>query len=306
MHKALTLGLVGRLSRSTNLQLVLLSLIYGSSYLILKKVLGHFNAVEVASGRILLTSFVYLPIAFRFLPTLRSKKVLFISGLALLGLAVPTLLVTTALTEINSSVAGVLSSMVPIWVVIAGATFFSTKFKRLEVGGIAVCLAGILLLFNPFRAGIESVNSFGLLIVLSALIYAGNILFIQKRLQDVPSLAVAAISYLVLFPLALAAVCYSFGTHPQPYSNAEWTAIAIIIGSAVLTNLCGFMLFTHFVKHTSSAKAAMIYYLSPLVATLLGVLDGESLTLGQAFGLLLILAGMVVVTRAKRVRSGNN
>ncbi|MFZ9504963.1 MAG: DMT family transporter, partial [Cyclobacteriaceae bacterium] len=115
--------------------LVLLSLIWGTSFILIKQGLKSFSPDEVGALRVTAAALFLLPIAllrFREVPPSDFKK-LFLAGL--MGTFIPAFLFATAQTKLDSSVTGILNSLSPLFTMVMGALFFGQQFKGLAVLG---------------------------------------------------------------------------------------------------------------------------------------------------------------------------
>lgn len=103
--------------------LLLLAFIWGSSFILMKIGLKSFSSDQAAGIRMLLASVVLLPYSFKNLKSLQKKdiKSLLIAGF--IGSFIPAFLFTKAQTQINSSLAGMLNSLTPVFTLIVGLLF---------------------------------------------------------------------------------------------------------------------------------------------------------------------------------------
>ena len=95
--------------------LAILSLIWGTSYILMKKGLESFSSLQVGSLRILITFICLLPIAIRNLHHLNRTNILSIIIIGLFGSVFPAFLFPLAETKISSSLAGMLNSLSPVF-----------------------------------------------------------------------------------------------------------------------------------------------------------------------------------------------
>ena len=162
---------------------ILLSLIWGSSFILMKEGLLGLTAVQVASIRIASSGIVLLPISIRHIKKLNATKIalIFLSGC--LGSLLPAYLFCQAETGLDSSTAGVLNSLTPIFVIVVGTFFFQQKIAALKILGMLVAFGGSILLYfaHPnISAGNNVINM--LLIVLATIFYGVNVNLVQKYL----------------------------------------------------------------------------------------------------------------------------
>ena len=162
--------------------LAFLALIWGSSFILMKRGLEVFNFMEVAALRIVI-AFVsltpFLPQAFKLV---KPKHYFPIVISALLGNGIPAFLFTKAQTELDSSLVGTLNGIVPLFTLILGVYFFSAKPSKANILGIFLGLLGIVFLaFSTLKDGF-AFNGYIFLVVLATIFYATSINVIKKYL----------------------------------------------------------------------------------------------------------------------------
>tara|TARA_R110001583_G_scaffold138601_1_gene290193 strand:+ start:5653 stop:6528 length:876 start_codon:yes stop_codon:yes gene_type:complete len=281
--------------------LIVLSLIWGSSFILIKKSLLGFTPIQVGGLRILFASVLLFLLGFKSLKTLARAdwKWVVIAGLS--SSFFPPFFFALAQTEISSGVTSILNSIVPLFTTLVGIALFGLALKGRQVLGVFIGLLGTVVLI---AAGMESnVNQnywYSLFIVFSALGYAFNINIVKKYLSHLTPLAVTTASFGVAFIPALIILLYS-GVFNQFVQNtamqqAVWYLLALALLGTALANI----LFNKLIKLSSPVFAASVTYLIPLVAVLFGFLDGERISLIQLFGGLIILLGVWLVNRRKQ------
>ena len=281
--------------------MIVLSLIWGSSFILIKKSLLGFTPIQVGGLRILFASVLLFLLGFKSLKTLARAdwKWVVIAGLS--SSFFPPFFFALAQTEISSGVTSILNSIVPLFTTLVGIALFGLALKGRQVLGVFIGLLGTVVLI---AAGMESnVNQnywYSLFIVFSALGYAFNINIVKKYLSHLTPLAVTTASFGVAFIPALIILLYS-GVFNQFVQNtamqqAVWYLLALALLGTALANI----LFNKLIKLSSPVFAASVTYLIPLVAVLFGFLDGERISLIQLFGGLIILLGVWLVNRRKQ------
>ena len=120
---------------------------------------------------------------------------------------------------------------------------------------------------------------------------------IKTYLQDFPTLAISAVSYLMVGTLALVYLFYSgfievMKTHPQAWESLGYLSILAVAGTMVAS-----LLFFKLIKNTNALFASTVSYLIPIVAIGWGVLDGEDISILHWLGVLAILSGVYVARK---------
>lgn len=280
--------------------LITLSLVWGSSFILMKQGLYAFSSDEVAALRIAI-AFVFLsPMLIKHFKSVRLKKDL--KGLILMGVFgnfIPAFLFTKAETEISSGLTGMLNALTPLFTVIIGALIYRQKIKNAQLIGVAVGLTGAVLLlgFNSQEDVINN-NRYSLLVVAATICYAISVNGIKKYLSDVNSVAASVWSFTIIGPMALV---YLFTQtefkrhiteHPQGLSSFGFICILAVLGTAL-----SIIAFNHLIKQAGTVFAASCTYFIPIVAVGWGILDGEKINIIQLGGAAIIVAGVWLINR---------
>jgi len=279
--------------------LALLSLIWGTSFILIKQGLKSFSPDEVGALRVTAASIFLLPIALlRFRELNKSIiKHLFFAGL--MGTFIPAFLFATAQTRLDSSVTGILNSLSPLFTMVMGAVFFQQHFKGFAVLGVLMGLAGTAVLILAGSGwSFSGFNSYAFLVVMACALYGTNLNYIKFRITGLNSLTLTATALVLIGPLA---AVYLFGfsdftQHLQTVPGA-WQSMGFVILLAFMSTAIATILFTWLVQRTSPLFASSVTYLMPMVSVLWGIWDGELLHVGHFAGMGLILFGVWIANR---------
>ncbi|HMQ47846.1 MAG TPA: EamA family transporter [Saprospiraceae bacterium] len=288
-----------KISWKSWLILLTLSLVWGSSFILIKKGLAVYSPVQVAYMRLSFSALAFFPI---FL--IRFKKIdwkqwkyLLIVGLA--GSAIPAFLFSTAQTQINSSVAGLLNSLTPLFTLVLGMLLFGVSAGWYKIGGVLVGLLGAAsLIFFQSSNDLGGNNLFGLLIVAGTVCYGTSANTVGAFLKNMKSLDISAASFFLVgwwMPFALL-LGTDFTTKLAEVEGAV-LAMSYILILALFGTVLASLIFFYLIQQTSAIFASMITYLMPVVALIWGVLDGEGIAWVHFFGMGLILFGVYLVRR---------
>lgn len=278
------------------LLLALLALIWGSSFILMKKGLEAFHPEQVAALRIVITGLVLLPVTVLQLNAVNKDKLRYILLQGLFGNFIPAFLFTAAQQHINSSMAGILNSLSPVFVLLLGILFFHTGYTYWRIAGMTVAFAGsLLLLLFQDPSGLKINGSYGWLIVLATVSYGISSNIIKKFLFDIRPVTINAVAFsFMLLPALL--VLYmthlpqAFATHDNAMTALGYIAILGIVGSGVAS-----VIYFRLIHHTTALFASSVTYLIPIVALFWGLLAGESIGLIDYAGMALILSGVYLV-----------
>lgn len=279
--------------------LILLALIWGTSFILIKQGLKVFAPDEVGALRVASAALFLLPAALmRFKELTRDHYwKLLLSGL--MGIFIPAFLFATAQTNMDSSVAGILNTLTPIFTLLIGAFIFNQKFKNLAIVGIVLgFLGGVVLMFARTGGEIGSLNLYALLIVIACIFYAVNLNFIKYKITDLKALTITSGSLLMIGPLAF---IYLFGfsdfTTKLQTIDGAWRAAGFVILLGIMSTAIATFLFNRLVKISTPIFASSVTYIMPIVAVAWGLYDGETLGLGHFIGMTAITIGVYLANR---------
>lgn len=277
--------------------LILLALIWGSSFILIKRGLVGLDPYQLGSLRIVFTAVFLLAIGFKTLPQIPRHKWKYVALTAFFGTFVPAFLFSIAETEIDSSITSILNSLTPLNTIIFGFLLFSIRAKRNQLFGVFIGMIGsALLILNGALNHPDQNYYYALLVLIASICYAINVNLIKKFLSDVSPLAISTGNFIVMFIPAFAILLYS-GFFAQIGSvEVQQSAGYILILAVVGTGIAN-LLFFKLIQTASPIFATSVTYLIPIVAFGWGVLDGESLTAVQLFGALIILAGVYLSSK---------
>lgn len=275
--------------------LFLLSLVWGSSYILIKKGLVAYSPVQLACLRISISALAFLPFFLLRLKKIDWSKLKFLILVGFAGSGIPSFLFAIAQTEINSSLTGVLSSSTPLFTLLWGILIFKVDWVWAKVIGVIVglCGAGVLITLGK-EAGLEGNLWYGLLVILGCMLYALSVNTVKKYLQEMDALTISAVSF---FFIGVPAFSYLFTTdflmvlktHTHAWSSLGYISILALVGTVIAT----FLFFT-LVQRTNAVWASMVSYLIPIVALMWGAFDGEPIGLIHLIGMLMILSGVYI------------
>jgi drug/metabolite transporter (DMT)-like permease len=279
--------------------LIFLSLIWGTSFILIKQGLKVFAPDEVGALRVTAAMIFLMPLA---LPRIKDLKAgdgwkLFLSGL--MGIFFPAFLFASAQTRLDSSVAGILNTLSPLWTMILGALFFQQRFKNYAIVGIILSFGGaVLLALSRSGGSISGINLYAFLIVGACLLYGANLNWVKFKIPALSSITIASVSVLFIGPLA---AIYLFGftdfVNKLQMAPGAWQAFGFICLLAFMGTALANLVFNKLVKMTTPLYASTVTYIMPIVAVMWGVVDGEVLTLWHLAGMMLIISGVYLANK---------
>jgi drug/metabolite transporter (DMT)-like permease len=285
--------------------LITLSIIWGSSYILIKKGLVGLTPLQLGSTRIIMTTVILMIFGWKQLQKIPKNAWKWIILTGFFGTFFPSYLFAFAETVIDSSVAAVLNGMTPLFTLILGLLFFNSSFKWMKIIGVLVGFGGTLVLVsNEFtmRSGLSSWYAF--LVVAATLCYSINVNLIKHKLQGVPALAIALGNFIAIVIPAFVVLLFVDFPWTKIISSSE---VSSSIGYILILSLFGTALakvmFNELVSISTAVFSISITYLLPIVAIAWGILDGEQFTLIQWLGCALILLGVYLITDKKRPKN---
>lgn len=283
------------------LYLVVLALVWGSSFILIKKGLIGLTAFQVGSLRIIFASIFLLIIGFKTLSKIPAQKWKYIALTSLFGTFIPAYLFAIAQTEIDSSVSSILNSLTPLNTLILGALVFGLRFERNQIFGILIGLLGSgLLILNGAMNHPEQNYYYAILVLIASICYAVNVNLIKKYLHDLSPLSITTGNFMVLFVPAMAVLFFSGFFEVVTDLKVQHSILFIMILGVVGTGIAN-ILFFKLIQMSSPVFATSVTYLIPVVAFSWGLFDNEMLTPIQFFGAFIILIG-VYLSSKKSVR----
>jgi drug/metabolite transporter (DMT)-like permease len=277
--------------------LFVLALIWGSSFILMKKGLIGLSAYQLGALRIIFTSIFVFIIGFKSLTEIRLHQWKYIAVTSFFGTFIPAFLFPLAETKVSSSICSILNSLTPLNTLIIGMLAFGLTFKRNQLIGVLIGLLGtIILIFNGENSNDTENYFYSIFAIVASACYAINVNLIKKYLSDVKPLSITTGNFLVLLiPAIIILFCTDFDTRMY-LPETQHAMIYIIILGVVGTGIAN-IIFFRLIQTSSPVFATSVTYLIPIVAIFWGILDNESLNLIQMFGAFVILIGVYLANR---------
>ena len=278
--------------------LCILGLIWGSSFILMKKALTTYTPIEITLYRIFVVFLVFFPVGIKSFFKIQKKTGYILLLSAIIGSVIPYFLFIKAQTKIDSSLNGILNSITPLFTLLFGVILFKQKTNFRAVIGVVVGLIGATSLIFLSASGniFSSSILYALFPVLGSACYALNINIIKTYLQDIPALKITSWSFIFIGPIAGVLLFFETDftnnlTNNDPnYLNFICINILGILGSGL-----AFWVFNLLIKETSSVFASSVTYLIPIVAIFWGVIDGEVFGIVQFYLCLVIFCGIYLI-----------
>lgn len=283
-----------------------LSLIWGSSFILMKHALYSFQGDELYSPlqvgcmRMFIAAMALLPFTAKHLKLLFGKDAKWFVMVGVFGNAIPAMLFPTSETHISSALAGMLNALTPIFTLLIGMAIFRRRPLPWQTGGILVGLVGAVLLVSTGGVAFGNAGSwpFALLVVIACLCYGISLNVIQQHLTQYPSVLITGIALLMVGPvLGIYLVSGTdfiskLSTLPGAKAGLGFATILAVGGTAG-----ALVLYNQLIKKSGVLLASSVTYVIPFVAIGWGLLDGESITGLQIMAGVVTLSGIWLINR---------
>lgn len=286
--------------------LFILSLVWGSSFILIKKALIGLTAPQVGSFRIIFAAVFLILVGFKSIVRLNSRQWKWIVISAFIGSFFPVYLFSFAETEIDSAVASILNATTPLLTLIFGAIFFRSIFTQNKILGVLLGLIGTAgLVLSGASINPNQNYWYSILVIFAAAFYGLNVNILKTKMSDISPLGIAAGNFAVLLaPAILILYCTDFfsgeGFTDEVKVSIIFVAILGIIGTGV-----AMIIFNKLVQISDPVFTSSVTYMIPIVALGWGIFDGEVFSFLQILSALVILIGVFVVNRSKDLISKN-
>ena len=281
--------------------LILLSLVWGSSYILIKKGLVGLSPLQLGSLRILMTLSILTLAGWRHLQIIPRDKWKWIALSGYLGTFFPNFLFAFAETKIDSAIAAVLNGLTPLFTLIIGLIFFGVVFEKKKLLGVFVGMTGTLfLVLDQLQSQGVKNGIYTLLAVIAALCYAMNINIIKYKIRGVTAMGIALGNFMAIGLPALIILFFSDFHQLNFHTTSVLHSIGYIFILAFFGTAIAKVMFNELVAIASPVFSSSITFMLPIVAFFWGVLDGEQLGWLHALASITILVGVYLVMDKKK------
>ena len=284
------------------LYLMVLSLIWGTSYILIKKGLVGLSQMQLGALRLVLTSLILFSIGFPSLKKIQKHHWRWIAISAMAGTFFPSFLFAFAQRHIDSAVASILNGLTPLATAIIGMLLFGVYVSKRQLLGVFIGLIGsIMLILAGSHINPDQNHAFGILVLIASMGYALNVNIIKHHLKGLPALAIATGNFVCLFVPSLVILWWTdffeqVGSSLPMQISVGYIAILAVFGTALAS-----ILFNKLIEISSPVFASSVTYTMPLVAVIWGFADGERFGLIQGLSAVVVFVGVYLVNqRAKK------
>jgi drug/metabolite transporter (DMT)-like permease len=280
--------------------LIILSLVWGSSFILMKKALISLTPVQVGALRIFITAIFLFLIGFKRVFKINKTQwyYLFLNGV--IGSFIPVFLFAFAVKHIDSSIASILNSLTPLNTLIFGSLVFGFAYRRRQLLGVLIGLIGtVILILKGAEINPSQNYSYSVLVLIATICYAFNLNIIKKHLQDLDALSIAVGNFTILMIPALIILYFTGIFSTFEVDETSTMSLVYITILAVFGTGLAKILYNHLIKISTPVYSSSVTYLIPIVAILWGILDGEKISMVQILAGGIIIFGVYLVNKAK-------
>jgi len=283
------------------LYLIILSLIWGSSFILIKKSLLGLNPYQLGALRNIVTGIMLLGAGFHKLKNIKRKDWKWIAVSGFLGSFFPAFLFAIAETEIDSAITSVLNSLVPLNAILLGFAFFKIGFTRRQMIGVIIGFIGTsILVLRGSEVNPDQNYLFAAFVIIATIMYATNVNIIKRYLQDVEPLSIAAGNYIMIILPSLIILYFADFFTAETLNGPDFLSSILYLGLlALFGTALAKILFFRLVQISTPVFASSVSYLMPVVALIWGLMDGEEFGLMQLGATAIILFGVYLANTSK-------
>ena len=256
---------------------------------------------QIGSLRIVIASLVLLPIAVKHIRKIGRKTFFPLLVTGVCGNLIPATLFPLAETNIDSALAGLLNTTTTIFVMLIGVVIYKVKPSLKQIIGLAIGTTGLYLVLYGYFDPSETRNPwYALFIFPATFCYAISLTTIKFKLSNLPPSSITALSFLMIAlpALIMALVFNAFDpiiNHPDGVKAFGYLSVLAVVGTAIAV-----LLFTKLIAISNHIFSSAVAYMLPVVATFIGVLDGEEFPLINLLWIALIIGGVYLMNKRSK------
>lgn len=281
--------------------LLLLSIIWGSSFILIKKGLETYSPAQVGTLRISFAFIFMLPVIIRNYNNIPRQKYIYLFFNGMIGNLIPAILFAYAETGLESSLTGILNALSPLFTLIFAVYIFKFKVNAVQITGLILGFVGSIgLSFVSTTGKLGQMNLYVWPVVAATICYAISINVVKAFLSDISSIIVTAFSLLMIGPVSLIYLMFTDFFSVTANKNGSGESLIFIAILGIFGTAIGLILYTRLIQMTNPVVASSVTYLIPIVAILWGLIDNEILYPLHYAGMLVILTGIYLVNRSEK------
>lgn len=274
--------------------LMLLTIIWGYNWVVMKSALEYSGAFEFAALRTVIGALCLFAVVIYMRKPLRVKEMLTLILLGIMQTSGFTGLLIWALVEGGAGKTAVLTYTMPFWVMVLAWPMLGEKLRGLQWPAAILSTMGMLFILDPLHLGTDTFSMF--LAVLSGIFWALSVILAKKLHQRSPDLDLLTLTAWQMFfgsiPLVVVALMV-------PSAPIQWTPyfIGAVIFNSVFCNALAWLLWLYALQRLSAGVASMSSMLAPVIGVLAAWLQlNEVPSTTELIGMTLIAASLVIIS----------
>ncbi|WP_344820976.1 DMT family transporter [Aquimarina gracilis] len=281
--------------------LIILSLIWGSSFILIKKSLIGLSPLQLGALRTVFAALFLFSIGFKSIKTIQGNEWKWVAISAFVGTFIPAFLFAFAETEIDSGITSILNSLTPLITFVLGVVLFSIRFSKNQLIGVIIGLIGSIgLIWEGSIINPQQDYSYAFLVIIATFGYGINVNIIKRHLQHVTPMAIANGNFIVLvIPALIVLYASDFFALRLFVDQSVQNSIAYMAILAVLGTGIAKLMFNKLIQISTPVFASSVTYIMPIVALIWGLWDGEKFSLYQLLASCVIIFGVYLTNRNK-------
>ena len=284
--------------------LIALSLIWGSSFILIKKALVGLEASQLGSLRIIFSSIFIFLIAWKNIFSIKKTEWKWITISAFLGSFFPAFLFAFAEKEIDSSVASIINSIVPLNTLILGMIIFKIESTKRQIIGVLIGFFGTYLLISSgLKLNPDQNYNYAGLVILCSFLYALNVNIIKKYLQHLSALTITVGHFTAIILPAVLVFLFSDFEFSSLEKDEVKTSIFYVFILALFGTALAKIIFNKLIKISSPVFASSVTYSMLIVSIFWGIVDGEKFSIYQLIATLIIVFGVILTNKKAKIKN---
>ena len=282
------------MTSSAALRLLLLSAIWGASFIFFRIIAPVLGAIWTAQGRVLIAGLALLLLALVMRSRLEWRRYgLWIAGIGILNSGIPFALIAFAELRLTASMAAILNATSPLWGALVGTVFFKETFNLFKGVGLALGIVGVVVLvgWSPLEAGWMTTLSI-LAMLTATLCYGVSSNLTKAHLQGAPLIGTVVGSQLAS-SVALAPLM----PFDLPRAAPDLTVLLCLLALALVCTAVAYLLYYGLILELGATRALTVTFLAPIFGTIWSALFlNEDVTITKVIACAVILCGAGFVT----------
>lgn len=284
--------------------LLVLSLVWGTSFILIKRGLLGFNPIQLGSVRIVMAALVVMSFGLKSVKEVRKKDLKWIATAAFLGTFFPPFLFALTQTQLDSGITSVFNTLTPLNTTVVGVMAFGALISKRQILGVLIGLIGsVALIMAGETLDPDKAYWYAIFVYISSLGYSLNINILKKHLAHLSPLAITTVSFIMVLLPALGVLVWS-GFFPLMLSEeAPFAALGYVFVLAVFGTAFAKLYFNKLIQVSSPVFSASVTYTIPLVAVFWGLWDGETLDPIQFIGAIVVIVGVYLSNKKEKTQA---